>query len=240
MRYIFVLYTLLVSHFFANAQHTAIDSVFNKIESKFSALEFEKIKREYNEADESKKHLMFNILSMPMSSKKELMDNYDQKHKDINELIALYKKMVPKDFSVCIELKSKNLVPGMVEAIDFLVYQKDETGELELIDGDWDMTYGSEELDQLLSIVGWDRVQLLMVKNLLQTANCISIQNNTDHYEISFARSGLGKYSYIIYPKKPNKKQLGAYTNECEFRKYKNNVILKYLGGMAGPQCFTD
>lgn len=240
MKYLLLLLLFISSSSISYSQQITADSVFRKLESKFSPKELLKIITEYNEADDMKKAIMLNVLSMPMSSKKELIANYDRNSKNIADLIDLYRRMAPRDYIISMELKSSSTAPGMVESIDFQVYKKSLIGEPEFIDGDWDMRYGSAELDSLLSIVGWDRTNLLVVKNLLQTARCISIQNNQDHYEIGFERSGLGKYFYMVFPKKPSKKQLEQYSDACHYFYYKDNVILKYIGGMAGPQCFTD
>ncbi len=240
MKYFLLLLIFVCFAFDVEAQQLSPDEIFKKVESKFSPAELLKIIKEYNEADEVKKAMILNVLSMPMSSKREMIENYETNRTNVDYLIDLYRRLVPKGYIIGVELKSPNLVPGMVEALDFQIYKENPNGEPEYIDGDWDMTYGSEELDELLEIVGWDRTHLLMVKNLLQTAKCISIQNNEDHYEVGFARSGLGKLSYLIFPKKISKKQLEKYSDTCQYIRHKDNVILKFVGGMAGPQCFTD
>ncbi|MDU1905829.1 MAG: hypothetical protein E6772_13715 [Dysgonomonas sp.] len=240
MKYLFLLFIYIIASCpSAISQTLEIDSIFRIVDSKFSASEAEKIKTDYYNADEQTKAMMLNILSMPMSSKKELIENYESKQKEIAELKNTFENMVPKGYVVFVELKNSDRIPGMVQAIDFQVYKKNAAGELDFIDGDWDLDYGDNELDRLLTIINWDRMTLLGLKNILQTANCISIQNG-EHTEIGFARSGLGKYFYILFPKKLNKDQIEIYNDGCEYLYYKNNVVLKYVGGMAGPQCFTD
>lgn len=240
MKYFFLLLcSILLSSFSLKSQTLEIDSIFSIVDSKFSESEAEKIKKEYYNADEQTKAMMLNILSMPMSSKKELIENYENKQKEILELKNTFDKMIPKGYVVFVELKNSDRVPGLVQSIDFQVYKKSSAGELAFIDGDWDIDYGSKELDRLLKIVDWDRMTLLAFKNILQTANCISIQNG-DETEIGFARSGLGKYYYLIFQKKLTKNQIEKYNDGCEYIYYKDNIVLKYMGGMAGPQCFTD
>lgn len=237
--FLFAFSFTLISCFSLSSQTLKVDSIFRIVDSKFSKVEAEKIKREYYDADEQTKAIILSILSMPMSSKKELIENYENKQKEIIELRNTFDKMIPKDYVIFVELKNSERVPGMVQAIDFQIYKKNAAGELTFIDGDWDIDYGSEELDKLLSIIDWDRMTLLAFKNILQTANCISIQNG-DQTEIGFARSGLGKYFYVLFSKRLAKNQIEKYNDGCEYFYYKDNVVLKYVGGMAGPQCFTD
>lgn len=238
MRYLFLSFFSLFS-LLIYSQEQLPYSIIEKLESKFSQKEVDRIKAEYQQVDEVSRSIMLSVYSMPLSSKRELIDNYEKKKTEINDLKKTFESLVPKDTIVFLELKQSDYTPGMIQAIDLQLYQKDENGELDLIDGDWDMVYGSEELDRLLNLVGWDRMTLLALKNIMQTANCISIQNG-DYVEIGFARSGLGKYFYQLLPKKPSKSQLEKYNDGCEFLYYKDNVLLRYVGGMAGPQCFTD
>jgi transcription antitermination factor NusA-like protein len=240
MKYFFILSLLCLCGLTAKAQTLPPDSVFRIIDSKFSRSEAEKIKKEYEAADETTREIMLGVFSMPMSSKKELIENYEQQKENIEGLKEMYAKLVPKGFNVFIELKPSDAIPGQIESIDFQIFAKNEQGELDMIDGDWGLRYGSEELDKILSVIKWDRMILLMVKNLLQAAHCISIQNGEEATEIGFARSGLGKYFYLLFPKRLTKSQKDRYNDGCEHIYYKGNVVLKYVGGMAGPQCFTD
>lgn len=224
---------------YSQSQIISEEEIFRKIESKFSPEEAEKVKKEYEAANDTTKAIMLNVFSMPMSSKKEMITNFEQKRTGIEELQKTYNKLVPKGYMIFIELKTSERIPGLVEGIDFQVYKKNTQGEYDMIDGDWELQYGSDELNKLLSIIDWDNMTLLGIKNLLQTANCVSIKSG-DITEIGFARSGLGMYYYLLFPKKLLKKQIEQYSDGCEHIYYKDNVVLKYTGGMAGPQCFTD
>ncbi|HCO67909.1 MAG TPA: hypothetical protein DIT04_09190 [Dysgonomonas sp.] len=224
---------------YAQSQIISEEDVFRKIDSKFSPEEAAKVRKEYKEANDTTKAIMLNVFSMPMSSKKELIDNLERNRNSIIELQKAYEKLIPKDFIVFLELKTSDKIAGLVEGIDFQVFRKNANGEDDMVDGDWGLQYGSDELDRLLALVDWDRMTLLAVKNLLQTANCISIKNG-DITEVGFARSGLGMYYYLLFPRKLSKSQMNDYNDGCEYLYYKDNVVLKYIGGMAGPQCFTD
>lgn len=224
---------------FAQSQILSEDEIFRKIDSKFSPQEAEKIRIEYEEANDTTKAIMLHVFSMPMSSRRELIENYERNKSNIEELQKTFSKLIPKDYVVFLELKTSERITGMVESIDLQVFKKNDEGEYDMVAGDWGLKYGSDELDNLLALIDWDRMTLVAVRNLMQTANCVSIKN-ADITEVGFARSGLGMYYYLLFPKKLSKAQIDKYNDGCEYQYYKDNVVLRYAGGMAGPQCFTD
>ena len=73
----------------------------------------------------------------------------------------------------------------------------------------------------------------------LDKANCISVYNK-DAIEIGYARSGMGKYSYLIFDKSLTEEEKDKYNNGCEYIFYKDNIVLEYGGGAIGSQCFPD
>lgn len=231
---IFILVVLAVK-----SQTIDTDSIFARLNLKFSPTEIEKLKKEFDQADMQTKGVMLRVLSMPMSSRAELVDNYEQKHKEIKTLQEEFNKVVPRGYSVFLEIKMSDTPLRSIQSVDMQVYKENKDGKLDLVDGDWDMKFGSAELDSLLDIVNWDMMTFTGLKNMFQVADCISIQSG-DQTEIGFARSGLGKYSYVLFPKKLTPAEIEQYNDGCEYIYYKDNIVLKYTGGMAGPQCFTD
>lgn len=223
----------------AKSQMSRTDSIFASLDLKFSPTEIEKLKAEFDQADMQTKGVMLRVLTMPMSSRAELVENYEQRHREIKTLQEEFNKVVPKGYVVFLEMKLSDTPLRSIQSIDMQVYKKNNEGKLDMIDGDWDMKFGSAELDSLLDIVDWDMMTFTGLKNMFQVANCISIQNG-DETEIGFARSGLGKYSYVVFPRKLTPAQIEQYNDGCEYIYYKDNIVLKYTGGMAGPQCFTD
>lgn len=216
------------------------DSIFNSLQLKFSAKALENAKQEYELANDTIRAIMLKVYSMPMSSRAELIDNYEERSQEIQNLKNEFNKVVPKDYIVALEMKLSDTPLHSIESIDFEIYKKDKSGKIDLIDAEWGLKYGSEELDSLLKIIDWDMMTFTGIKNLFQVANCISIQNG-NQTEIGFSRSGLGKYSYLLFPEKLlTVPQIKEYNDGCEYIYYKENIVLKYDGGMAGPQCFTD
>lgn len=85
----------------------------------------------------------------------------------------------------------------------------------------------------------WTNATLTTIKKLLADAHCVSIENGQIAV-IGFARSGLGKYSYLWFNTNLTAKQIKMYNDGCNSIFYKNNIVLEYEGGAAGAQCFPD
>lgn len=222
------------------AQSAQTDLIFDALNLKFSPKALADAKRDYNLANDTIKAIMLKVYSMPMSSKAELIQNYEERSVEIINLKDEFNRSIPKDFIVSLEIRTKGDILHTVEGIDLQIFKKGVKGELKLIDGDWDIKYDSDELYTLLKVIGWDPMTFSGIKNMMQMANCISLQNG-DQTEVGFARSGLGKYSYLIFPTPLlTVPQIKDFNDGCQYIYYKKNVVLKYTGGMAGPQCFTD
>lgn len=240
-RFISIL-ALLAITFAVNAQSTQISEsdVFDKLKQKYSPEAYNDAVKEYELANDTVKAIMLRVYSMPMSSRKEAVDNYESHMQDIINLKNEFTKAVPKGYVVSLSIELDNDPLRSILGIDLMISKKGKDGKLELVDGEFDLEYGSERLDQLLQILKWDAMTFSNFRNLMQMANCCSIENGNP-IEVGFTRSGLGKYSYLIFPTDIlTVPQIKEYNDGCQYKYYKKNIVLKYEGGMAGPQCFTD
>jgi len=184
--------------------------------------------------------LMDFFTSMPTSSIKELIENIDTNYSDIIALKTYFQSMVPPDYSIYIEFKKPEKILNLDESIDFWVFQKDKkTNDNKTVFQEWNVEIKSTKLDSLLNLTTLKRKDLLELKKYLDKANCISVSNR-DKFEVGFARSGMGKYSYLIFDKPLTKVEKEKYNNGCEYIYYKNNIVLEYGGGAIGSQCFPD
>lgn len=203
----------------------------------------------YNEANQEVKDFFLFMLSMPDSSKKELIENYENKKDEILALKRKYEKFIPKNHIVYIEFEPASTIINVEESITLKIYkinnQKDKpntnsvqrNNRYKVVSQNWKLKPDSKELEEILKTINWTSKTLGKIKTLLDRANCISIKNGSST-TIGFARSGMGKYSYKLFDQDLNKEQKENYTNGCEYIFYKNNVVLEYGGGAIGPQCF--
>ena len=146
---------------------------------------------------------------------------------------------MPDTLLVTIEFNPEDRVWSTPKSIDLAIYQKIEDDTYRQYWKEYRLTYDSPELEEMLKILQWNRQTLRRVKNLLDAANCISISNRKQA-SVGFARSGMGKYSYLLFPKPLSDAQTKKYNDGCQYIFYKDHVVLEYGGGAVGAQCFEN
>ncbi|MHC8948880.1 hypothetical protein [Sphingobacterium hungaricum] len=236
----------------SQAQHVGFREGLNK-ESLFRAcaeifpedIKIDYIKS-YQDADEAGKDFMLLMISLPRSSKKDLIENYENKKAEIEKLKQEYSKLIPEDYVVEIEFEPESKILTVPEQISINIYSlsiedSDLTGEpiqkYTTISQNRDLLPNSEELDTVLKSLAWSRETLARIKSLLDEANCISIENG-EITTIGFARSGMGMYSYKLFDKPLNQQQEERYDDRCQYIYYKDHVVLEYGSGAFGQECF--
>ena len=257
MKQIVLILTLFLSAINLSAQEVKFrenidkDSLFNASIQKLPIEMREDFTKTYKDGNEQEKEFLLFMISMPESSKKELIENFENKNTEIQKLKTEYQKLVPENYIVDIEFEPESKVLTTTEEITIKIYKlknrndkQKENSEvverndgLEVISENWNLKPNSEELEKVIKSIGWSNQTLSEIKKLLNDANCISIENGKIT-TIGFARSGMGKYSYKVFDKPLSKKEKEEYNNGCEYIFYKDNVVLEYGGGAIGPQCF--
>lgn len=214
----------------------------------------EEMKKEYlniyKKGNKQTKEFLLFMISMPKSSKKDLIENYEAKRNEIAELREEYSKLVPKNHIVEVEFEPESKILTVPEQITIKIYELNDIGnkdldkepvkrstERKIISQNWNLKPDSKELEEVLKSIDWTSQTLAKIKMLLQKANCISIENG-ETTTIGFARSGLGKYSYKIFEKELDLKQKEEFNDGCSYIYYKDNIVLEYGGGAVGSQCF--
>lgn len=237
-----VVCVLLGCGLLANAQrYIDKEQVFLKLKDKFSPEAYRDAVQSYEQASDTLKAIMLNVYDLPFTSRREAIANYEEHVEDIEALQTAFFKAVPKDYVVemMIDIDQDDVLKP-VRNVSLMISKKDKTGKLQLVDGEFDLEYDSDRLSELLSILKWDMLTFSDFRYLMQMANCFTI-TNANPVEIGFKRSGLGKYSYLIFPTDIlTVPQIKEYNDGCKYKYYKKNIVIQYEGGMAGPQCFTD
>ena len=218
------------------------DSLFNTSIKLIPEPKQEEFRKMYKDGNEQEKEFILFMISMPRSSKQELIKNYEDKQEEISNLKIEYLKYVPENHIIDIEFEQESKILNIPEQITIKIYKtsiNEETKEksVEVVSQNWNLKPDSDELKKVIESINWTGKTLKEIKNLLTKANCISIKNG-NHTTIGFARSGMGKYSYKIFDENLNADKIQTYDNGCEYIFYKNNVVLEYGGGAVGPQCF--
>ncbi|MBS1521141.1 MAG: hypothetical protein JST50_09100 [Bacteroidetes bacterium] len=193
--------------------------------------------KNYTTAPDHEKEFLLFVVTMPRSSKKLMIKNIDSNYAHIANLKSEFLKLTPKNCKIRIEFEPANSNFGINESID-LTIERTSNGASETFQ-DWQLQYNSEKLNRLLKIAHWDNSTLKKIKLLLDKANCISIENFSTT-QIGFARSGMGEYSYLLFDHNLSNEEAKHYNDGCNQIFYKENIVLEYDGGAAGPQCFPD
>lgn len=155
----------------------------------------------------------------------DLISNYQAKTKELNELKVYVNSIVPANTIVDIEFEdNKNLR-------FFRVANNHTSGDSR------DININNKKVDSLLSILGWTRQTLQLLKQKLDAANCISVKSG-EPFTIGFQRSGMGKYYYNLFTKPIPKENRNNYNDSCTYITYNDTLVLEYGGGAVGPQCF--
>lgn len=242
---------LLYSAINLNAQnikfrdHIDKDSLFSAFLNKIPMQMREDFTQRYKNGNEQEKEFLLFMASMPKSSKKELIENFENRTAAIQRLNAEYQKLVPENYIVNIEFEPESRIFTVGEQITIKIYkaEKQKTGAaqrneaLEVISQNRNLKADSKELQKIIQSIGWTSQILDSVRTLLHEAGCISIENGKIA-TIGFARSAMGKYSYKIFSRAldPNEKE--EYSNGCQYILYRDRIVLEYEGGAVGAQCF--
>jgi hypothetical protein len=170
---------------------------------------------------------MFAGLFEPSYDKQDLVQNYEIKHREIQEVKAYFASRVPANTTVHIEFEDDD------ELGIFHVFQNKQHSE------NWNLKANSVKADSLLGVIGWDQQTLRALKTKLDAANCISLQSG-EPLTVGYQRSGMGMYFYKVFDTPLSDSLRTVYNDGCTYSLYKEKVVLEYGGGAVGPQCFED
>jgi hypothetical protein len=157
----------------------------------------------------------------------DLIENYNNKTKEITELKNYVNRIVPVGMSVDIEFDCNN---------KFVFFHVIDNGNY---DRNWNLKLNTAKTDSLLQKLNWTKEILKTLKAKLDNANCVSV-NSGDPCNIGFQRSDIGKYFYNLFDKPIGDSLKKNYNDSCTYILYNDSVVLEYGGGAIGPQCFPE
>ncbi|MEC5395302.1 hypothetical protein [Bergeyella sp. RCAD1439] len=160
----------------------------------------------------------------------DLKEEYTNNKDKISEVITYYNRIVPKDKIVEIEFENNK------EIRRFGIYYIDSTKRKNNF-LDWDLKIESNRTDSIIKTINWDNEILKTLKSKLDDANCIQIKNG-EPTQVGFARSGMGMYFFNVYKNPINQIEFDGRNFDCQYRYVDRHLVLEYVGGAIGPQCF--
>jgi hypothetical protein len=158
--------------------------------------------------------------------KKGLIKNYESNQEEIEELRSYFQSILPVDTQVYIELKSNGDLESFRAFTASVPWRH------------WGEDLSLERTDSLLISLGWTSSHLVDIQTHLSNANAISVSGKNNIVSVGWRRSGLGKYSYLLFDSTLTDSLISDYNDGCFSIYYKDNVVLQYGGGAFGPQCF--
>lgn len=193
------------------------------------------------------------MMSCGKPSKQDLIDNYESKQKEIDQLYAYVNDITPKGKFFEIEFENDNKifkfsvskqVRDSLTGISGIVSIPANGDYNEGYMSNWNLDIASPYVDNLLNELGWTRKELNALKQKLDNANCISVDGGSDRdvnkypMTIGYKRVGLGIYFYKIFNQTLSDSLINKYNDGCTYIFYKDNIVLEYRGGVIGSQCF--
>jgi hypothetical protein len=166
---------------------------------------------------------LFVISLLPSYTPEKLIENYEERKIEINELRSYFVSILPENIFVAIEYDKDYISGDMRIIINGFVQEFSNTN--------------SPEIDTVLNLIGWSHIELDNLKNKLKQANCISISSNNP-VRIGWRRTGLNKYYYRVFENDLCYNLINEFRADCTYVFYEKNIILEYSTGAIGSMCF--
>ena len=157
----------------------------------------------------------------------ELKTEYNDKEKEIDDLIKYFNQIKPKDKNVAIEFKNDKVLERLV-IVPSDTAKKSYQG--------WDINVKSLYQQEFKKDLNWSEDQVDELKNRLDEANCISIEDG-EPIKIGFKRYGMVMYSFNVFQK--NETDRSLFNDGCTYILVNYKLALEYGGGAIGRQCFS-
>lgn len=160
-------------------------------------------------------------------------ENYQKRHAQIHELKRYFNSIVPENKLVQIEFENDD------EIYRLDVYDTDpKTGQV-ILPGfcDWHLKTDADTVKKVTGTMGWNAETFKILKQKLDQAQCISIENG-EPCEIGFQRRDMGKYYYLVFDKRLSDSLMKNYTEYCAYKLCNDSTVLMWGKGALGSGCY--
>jgi len=195
--------------------------------------------------------------SCEYNAKRDLIKNYTSKLYEINSLYEYVNNLTSDSVYFDIEFLNDRKISYFFVSIKRIDPRTGISYTTNIVaDGDYNSNYmsnrnldfNSQNLENLLKIVGWSKNDLKTLKKKLDKANCISVRSgeftkignfeNANPMTIGYKRVFLGMYSYKIFTQELSENLINQYNDGCTYVFFQDNIVFEYKGGATGKQCF--
>jgi len=157
-------------------------------------------------------------------SKKEMIENYEEHKREIDDVISYYKSILPENTNCSIEFNNKK-----VEI--FHLYENEQNSH------NWSSSKNKIPIDSLLNEIGWTQSEFRTLRTKLKSANAISIGGSTKIH-LGLFRTGMAMYGIDIHPDSLDENGIKMNNDSCNSLFYKENISFTFGGGAFGSNCF--
>jgi hypothetical protein len=194
--------------------------------------------------------ILITVISGCGKNKSDLINNYEERSKEIISLKEYYFKIVPSNYLVRIRYNSNRNVDlavyeSKIDSEEYdLFFQKwniDLDNYIETPQTDYQKKYEGKtnSLELTKKKLNWNDKTFNELKFKLDNAGCIGITSGNPT-EVEYGYRALAVYSYLIFDDNLDKEQQKEYSNDCNLLFYKDNVVLCYGSGAIGDDCNTE
>ena len=156
---------------------------------------------------------------------------YEEKQKEVTDLIAYFNSIVPEGKTVEIEFADDD------QLFRFGFAPRDTNNISWFLD--WNIDIESDRMDSINDLLGWNRETLQRLKAKLDKAGCIQIKNGYP-VQVGFKRSSMHMYFFDVFDPPLREEQFAKYNDRCQFILVNDRLAVEFGSGVLGSQCWPE
>jgi len=169
---------------------------------------------------------VFEGTSEKKHSKKDAIENYNKREKEIIELVEYFTSKVPDNKDVSFGLGGNdNQFDIGVSAANGII-----DSNYPIIGGS-NLELHSRKADSALSLLSWSDETVNVLKEKLEKSKCINIMSGNP-IRIEYKYSGMGLYSYFIFNKRLADSTIKMYNRELGDTVIRDNVVVLFTSSL--------
>jgi hypothetical protein len=165
-------------------------------------------------------------------SPSEMVESFEEHRSEMHELIHYFYSIVPEGKHVEIEFSSDD------ELGRFGFSPTSDTSMKYFLD--WLVKTGSPKMDSARACLNWTVEQVDILKEKLDAADCIQIENTSEGTRLGFKRSGMHMYFFEIFNEPQSDSTIAAIEHWGSTLFASDTLAVQWLGGAIGVQSWPE
>lgn len=164
-------------------------------------------------------------------SSEEVVSAYEQKQKQIAELINYFNSIVPSGKTVEIEFANDD----QLYRFGFAPRDTNNIGWFL----DWNIPIDSDRVDSINRVLGWNLETLRTLKSKLDEAECIQIKSGYP-VQVGYKRSSAHMYFFDVFDPPLTNDLFAKYNDRCQYILVNQRLAVEFGSGVLGSQCWPE